>query len=222
MPDKLNHVDYRWYVVRTKRHQESKLVELFWKSKRSRPRISLKFTRPPHHGDMCIRTATINRSRCSRHRVRTRYADALMNFMKEHSLDAGMQYERKNEKGERTRMCVIPESQMRAFRDYNENYADKVIVLEHPYSDYAFNTKTGEPNRDCTCHRRSACRLRRGYICRFGMKNDWCFRYRVLNRAAGSRSPVPRHGTCAWFACTIWRETGSPSEPRKDVPWICL
>ena len=33
MPDKLNHVDYRWYVVRTKRHQEGKLVELLEKQK---------------------------------------------------------------------------------------------------------------------------------------------------------------------------------------------
>ena len=63
-------------------------------------------------------------------------------------------------------MCVIPESQMRAFRDYNENYADKVIVLERPYSDYAFNTKTGEPNEIVRVvdGPLAGCE---GYICRF-------------------------------------------------------
>ena len=92
--------------------------------------------------------------------------NALMSFMKEHSKDADIQYERKKEKGERTRMCVIPESQMRAFRDYNENYADKVIVLERPYSDYAFNTKTGEPNEIVRVvdGPLAGCE---GYICRF-------------------------------------------------------
>ena len=35
---------------------------------------------------------------------------------------------------------------MRFFMDFNENYAERVLVLERPYSDYAFNPKTGEPN----------------------------------------------------------------------------
>lgn len=30
--------------------------------------------------------------------------------------------------------------------DFNEHYPDQVIVLEHPYSDYAFNNKTQEAN----------------------------------------------------------------------------
>ena len=142
MPDKLNHVDYRWYVVRTKRHQESKLVELLEKQKAQTKNI-LEIYAPTH--------TTVNVHQDRNDKQKPLFAgivfvlatqNALMSFMKEHSLDADMQYERKKEKGERTRMCVIPESQMRAFRDYNENYADKVIVLERPYSDYAFNTKT--------------------------------------------------------------------------------
>ena len=91
---------------------------------------------------------------------------ALMHFIKEHSLDGGMQYERKKEQGERTAMCVIPEEQMRAFRDYNENYADKVIVLERPYTDYAFNTKAGEPNEIVRVID-GPLAGREGYICRF-------------------------------------------------------
>ena len=91
---------------------------------------------------------------------------ALMHFIKEHSLDGGMQYERKKEQGEKTAMCIIPEEQMRAFRDYNENYADKVIVLERPYTDYAFNTKAGEPNEIVRVID-GPLAGREGYICRF-------------------------------------------------------
>lgn len=166
MPDKLNHVDYRWYVVRTKRHQESKLVELLEKQKAQTKNI-LEIYAPTH--------TTVNVHQDSDDKQKPLFAgivfvlatqNALMNFMKEHSQDADMQYERKKEKGERTRMCVIPESQMRAFRDYNENYADKVIVLERPYSDYAFNTKTGEPNEIVRVvdGPLAGCE---GYICRF-------------------------------------------------------
>ena len=166
MPDKLNHVDYRWYVVRTKRHQEGKLVELLEKQKAQAKNI-LEIYAPTH--------TTVNVHQDSDDRQKPLFAgivfvlatqNALMSFMKEHSKDADMQYERKKEKGERTRMCVIPESQMRAFRDYNENYADKVIVLERPYSDYAFNTKTGEPNEIVRVvdGPLAGCE---GYICRF-------------------------------------------------------
>ena len=166
MPDKLNHVDYRWYVVRTKRHQEGKLVELLEKQKEQTKNI-LEIYAPTH--------TTVNVHQDSDDRQKPLFAgivfvlatqNALMSFMKEHSKDADIQYERKKEKGERTRMCVIPESQMRAFRDYNENYADKVIVLERPYSDYAFNTKTGEPNEIVRVvdGPLAGCE---GYICRF-------------------------------------------------------
>ena len=166
MPDKLNHVDYRWYVVRTKRHQEGKLVELLEKQKAQTKNI-LEIYAPTH--------TTVNVHQDSDDRQKPLFAgivfvlatqNALMSFMKEHSKDADIQYERKKEKGERTRMCVIPESQMRAFRDYNENYADKVIVLERPYSDYAFNTKTGEPNEIVRVvdGPLAGCE---GYICRF-------------------------------------------------------
>ena len=166
MPDKLNHVDYRWYVVRTKRHQEGKLVELLEKQKAQAKNI-LEIYAPTH--------TTVNVHQDSDDRQKPLFAgivfvlatqNALMSFMKEHSKDADIQYERKKEKGERTRMCVIPESQMRAFRDYNENYADKVIVLERPYSDYAFNTKTGEPNEIVRVvdGPLAGCE---GYICRF-------------------------------------------------------
>ena len=44
------------------------------------------------------------------------------------------------------RVMTIPELQMLFFMDFNENYPEKVLVLERPYSDYAFNAKNDEPN----------------------------------------------------------------------------
>ena len=166
MPDKLNHVDYRWYVMRTKRHQESKLVELLEKQKAETKNI-LEIYAPTH--------TTVHVHHDSNEKQKPLFAGivfvlatqhALMHFIKEHSLDGDMQYERKKEQGERTAMCVIPEEQMRAFRDYNENYADKVIVLERPYTDYAFNTKAGEPNEIVRVID-GPLAGREGYICRF-------------------------------------------------------
>ena len=166
MPDKLNHVDYRWYVMRTKRHQESKLVELLEKQKAETKNI-LEIYAPTH--------TTVHVHHDSNEKQKPLFAGivfvlatqhALMHFIKEHSLDGDMQYERKKEQGEKTAMCVIPEEQMRAFRDYNENYADKVIVLERPYTDYAFNTKAGEPNEIVRVID-GPLAGREGYICRF-------------------------------------------------------
>ena len=177
MPDKLNRVDYRWYVMRTKRHQESKLVELLEKQKAETKNI-LEIYAPTH--------TTVNVRHDSDERQKPLFAGivfvlatqhALMDFMKEHSQDGGMQYERKNDTGTRTRMCVIPEEQMRAFRDYNENYADKVIVLERPYADYAFNGKAGEPNEIVRVidGPLAGCE---GYICRFRRDKRLVFQVR--------------------------------------------
>lgn len=187
MPDKLNHVDYRWYVVRTKRHQEGKLVELLEKQK-ARAKNILEIYAPTH--------TTVNVHQDNDDKRKPLFAgivfvlatqDALAAFMKEHSGDADMQYERKKGKGERTRMCVIPEPQMRAFRDYNENYADKVVVLERPYSDYAFNAKAGEPNEIVRVIDGpfAGCE---GYICRFRREKRLVFQ--VQGFEPGSRLTV--------------------------------
>lgn len=177
LPDKLNHVDYRWYVMRTKRHQESKLVKLLEKQKAEAKNI-LEIYAPTH--------TTVHVRRESDERQKPLFAgivfvlatqDALMNFMKEHSNDSNMQYERKKGKDTKTQMCVIPEEQMRAFRDYNENYADKVIVLERPYADYAFNAKAGEPNEIVRVidGPLAGCE---GYICRFRREKRLVFQVR--------------------------------------------
>ena len=177
LPDKLNHVDYRWYVVRTKRHQESRLVALLEKRKAQTKNI-LEIYAPTH--------TTVNVHQDSDEKQKPLFAgivfvlatqQALMDFMKEYSQDGDIQYERKTEKGKSTRMCVIPEEQMRAFRDYNENYADKVIVLERPYADYAFNVKAGEPNEIVRVID-GPLAGREGYVCRFRNEKRLVFQVR--------------------------------------------
>ena len=177
MPDKLNHVDYRWYMIRTRPHQESKLVELLEKHKMNTKNI-LEVYAPTH---------TTVHVRCNGDERQTPLfagvvfvlatQNSLMEFMKEHSIDGDVQYERKKERGEKARMRVIPEEQMRAFRDYNENYADKVIVLERPYTDYAFNAKANEPNEIVRVidGPLAGCE---GYICRFRREKRLVFQVR--------------------------------------------
>lgn len=55
-------------------------------------------------------------------------------------------YARKMNPDAKAEVWTIPEAQMRFFREFNENYADRVVVLERPYTDYAFNPKTNQPN----------------------------------------------------------------------------
>ena len=183
MSDKLNHVDYRWYVVRTRPRQENKLVELLERHK-TKTRNILEVYAPTH--------TTVHVRRDGTERQAPLFAgivfvlatqNSLMDFMKEHQQDGAVLYERKNESGGRTRMRVIPEEQMRAFRDYNENYADKVIVLERPYTDYAFNEKAGEPNEIVRVvdGPLAGCE---GYICRFRREKRLVFQVRGFEPGA--------------------------------------
>ena len=72
--------------------------------------------------------------------------EALASFIASSYPAGTILYDRRREPGQRARLLTIPEGQMRFFMDFNENYAERVLVLERPYSDYAFNPKTGEPN----------------------------------------------------------------------------
>ncbi len=177
MPDKLNHVDYHWYVVRTRPHQESKLAALLEKQKLKTGNI-LEVYAPTH--------TTVNVRRDGADRQTPLFSgivfvlatqNTLVDFMKEHPQEGDVLYERKKEKGGKTRMWVIPEEQMRAFKDYNENYADKVVVLERPYTDYAFNTKANEPNEIVRVvdGPLAGCE---GYICRFRRDKRLVFQVR--------------------------------------------
>ena len=146
MKDKLNNVDYRWYIVRTKPHQESMIVELLERYKAENSNI-LEIYAPTH--------TTVDVGFCKEARKGPLFSGfvfvlatqkALTDFIGQYSLEGVIQYKRKTMDGRKATVSVIPEEQMRTLKDYNENYPDMAIPLERPYTDYAFNPKTNEPN----------------------------------------------------------------------------
>lgn len=175
MPDKLNSVDYHWFLVCTKPGHELELRALIEREKGKIRNILEVYC--PTHTKVYVRRGD--------NEQRLPFFDgyvfvlatqgALAEFLRDNDSDAYIWYNRKRTPDEKAMACTIPESQIRAFRDYNENYADKVIVLERPYTDYAFNAKTGEPNEIVRVvdGPLAGCE---GYICRFHMKKGLVFR----------------------------------------------
>ena len=145
-PDKLNRVDFNWHIVRTLPHQESKLAAMLGERLPEMENV-LEVYCPTH--------TTVSVSRGGRREQVPLFAgyvfvlathEALAAFMASRYPAGTILYDRRREPGRRARLLTIPEEQMRFFMDFNENYAERVLVLERPYSDYAFNPKTGEPN----------------------------------------------------------------------------
>ena len=175
MPDKLNSVDYQWFLVCTKPGHETELCALIEREKGKVRNILEVYC--PTHTKVCVRRGD--------NEQRLPFFDgyvfvlatqgALAEFLRDNDSDAYIWHNRKRTPDEKAVACTIPESQMRAFRDYNENYADKVIVLERPYTDYAFNAKTDEPNEIVRVvdGPLAGCE---GYICRFHKKKGLVFR----------------------------------------------
>ena len=175
MPDKLNSVDYQWFLVCTKPGHEMELCALIEREKGKIRNILEVYC--PTHTKVCVRRGD--------NEQRLPFFDgyvfvlatqgALAEFLHDNDSDAYIWRKRKRTPDEKATACTIPESQMRAFRDYNENYADKVIVLERPYTDYAINAKTDEPNEIVRVvdGLLAGCE---GYICRFHKKKGLVFR----------------------------------------------
>ena len=179
MPDKLNSVDYHWFLVCTKPGHEPELCAFIEREKGKVRNILEVYC--PTHTKVYVRRGD-NEQRLP---VFDGYVfvlatqGALAEFLRDNDSDAYIWYNRKRTPDEKATACTIPESQMRAFRDYNENYADKVIVLERPYTDYAFNAKTDEPNEIVRVvdGPLAGCE---GYICRFHKKKGLVFRVQGL------------------------------------------
>ena len=179
--DKLNSVDYHWFLVCTKPGHETELCALIEHEKGKIRNILEVYC--PTHTKIYVRRGDDEQ--------RLPFFDgyvfvlatqgALAEFLRDNDSGAYIWHNRKRTPDEKAVACTIPESQMRAFRDYNENYADKVVVLERPYSDYAFNAKTDEPNEIVRVvdGPLAGCE---GYVCRFHKKKGLVFRSAVSIR----------------------------------------
>ena len=146
MKDKLNSVDYRWYIVRTKPKQEKAIVELLEKYKAENSNILEIYAPARTTVDSGLGTEAKKAPLFSGFVFVLATQKALTDFLGRYSMGEFIQYERKTEDGKKASVSIIPEEQMRQLKDYNENYPDMAIPLERPYTDYAFNPKTNEPN----------------------------------------------------------------------------
>lgn len=146
MKDKLNNVDFRWYIVRTRPHREKATVELLEKYKAENSNILEIYAPDRTTVDVGLGKEIKKGPLFSGFVFVLATQKALSEFLGRYSMEEFIQYERKTEDGRKASMSVIPEDQMRKLKDYNENYPDTAIPLERPYTDYAFNPKTNEPN----------------------------------------------------------------------------
>lgn len=173
--DKLNHVDYHWHLVRTRPGHERELCALI-ESKKDTTRNILEA--------YCPTTTTVNVRRGDNERKLPLFdgyvfvlatQSALVDFLHESYPNAFLRYNRRQSPEEKASPCTIPETQMRAFMDFNENYADKVVVLERPYTDYAFNPNENNAPNEIVRVIDGPLAGCEGYVCRFRRKRGLVF-----------------------------------------------
>lgn len=188
--DKVNSVDYRWFIVRTLPHQEEKLAGMLRQYLAKASNI-LEVYCPTHTTVGVVRRGKgISAPLFAGHVFVLSTQQALTDFIDRHYPEGIVLYERKKEKGKKASVWTIPESQMRAFMDFNENYADQVIVLERPYADYAFNPKTNEPNEIVKVID-GPLKGREGYLTRFNRERRLVFNMKSLGTGRYFAVSVP-------------------------------
>ena len=189
--DKLNRVDYKWFVARTLPRQENVLTKLLVRQQNVTKNI-LEVYCPTH---------TTVKVQCDRKERQTSLftgfvfvlatRQAITEFMEQHFPEGVLLYDyRQKTCGRKADLLTIPEGQMRAFMDFNENYADRMIILERPYSDYAFNPKTGEPNEIVRVID-GPLKGREGYIARFRRDKRLVFQMQGFGRNSYITVSIP-------------------------------
>ena len=208
--DKLNKVDYHWFVVRSLPRQEKKLAGLFQEHQKEVPNL-LEVYCPTH--------TTVSVEGRGKERLLPLFAgyvfvlgtqQAVSDIVRRYYPEGTILYDKRKEDGRRPGLLTIPENQMRFFKDFNENYAGQAVILERPYTDYAFNPKSNEPNEivkvvDGPLAGREGylARFRRGRALVFNMKvpgtdrycavsvpDIWRFRVVRLHNAEGDRQSI--------------------------------
>lgn len=178
--DKLNSVDFQWFIVRSLPHQEKKLAALLAEHRGELKNI-LEVYCPTH--------TTVNVSMKGRDVQAPLFAGyvfvlstqrTVADFMSRYYPEGTIMYDSRKRDGHKPGFLTVPDGQMRFFRDFNENYADKVVILEKPYTDYAFNPKTNEPNETVKVID-GPLAGREGYIARFRRDKRLVFNMKALD-----------------------------------------
>lgn len=188
--DKQNKVDFRWFIVRTLPHQEKKVAGMLERHKQQAVNI-LEVYCPTH--------TTVGVRRGNREETVPLFAgfvfvfgtqQAVSGFLAGHYPDGVLLYGRVEGQDGKSGVLTVPEEQMRAFMDFNENYADRLVILERPFSDYAFNPMTGEPNEIVRVVD-GPLAGREGYLARFRRDKRLVFRMKALGTGAYYTVSIP-------------------------------
>lgn len=164
--NKLNSVDFNWHVIRTLPHQENKLTDLLLRHQGDTKNI-LEVYCPTHTTISIIRGGRQMQAPLLAGYVFVLSThQALADFVSSYYPEGIILYAHRSADDNKAQVLTVPEDQMRFFKDFNDNYAEHVIVLERPYSDYAFNPKTNEPN-DIVKVVEGPLKGRQGYLTRF-------------------------------------------------------
>lgn len=178
-PDKLNRVEFHWFVVRALPRQEKKLAALLSACQPDIPNILEVY---------CPTRTTVDAGSRSKEAHAPLFAgyvfvlstqQALVDFMHRHYPEGTILYDRRKQPGRKAAFLTIPEQQIRFFKDFNENYADQAIILERPYTSYAFNPKTHEPN-EIVKVLDGPLKGREGYLTRFRRGRSLVFNMKTL------------------------------------------
>ena len=115
LTDKLNHIDYNWYIVRTKPGHEKELCSIIDCPTHTTVNVYHRGNerRMPLFDGYVFVLAT---------------QKALADFIRDKYPNASIRYNRKQAKEDKATLCTIPEVQMKAFMDFNENYADNDLM----------------------------------------------------------------------------------------------
>lgn len=137
----LNREDIKWFVIHTRPHQENKVKAMLDTEQSKRPNI-LETYCPTNKILRMQKGKKIEETPlfASRVFILTTQKDATL-FLTEKYPEGYLEYDKTQKK-----VMTIPELQMLFFMDFNEHYPEQVLVLERPYSDYAFNPKNEESN----------------------------------------------------------------------------
>lgn len=155
-----------WYVLRSQPRQEARLAALL-KEYQAEAKNLLEVYCPVQAAPQATGGGTAgHRPLMAGYVFVLATEQAVTAFMRSRYPGGAILYARRREDGGKTPYLTVPEAQMQLFKDFNESYGQLAVVLERPYSDYAFNPKTGEPN-DMVKVLDGPLRGQEGYMVRF-------------------------------------------------------